>query len=360
MSLEQEGSGGSSHASKKARKKLKSSRKYLDEVCDKFKQLGWRKSYIDNYFKNMTDFHVEDWTLEHNFLNYAESWYDSIGEDEESFKETLWKTGLTKSKIGKIWKIIQPLYETCYNQEQLYDKILEYLLEQSKVIGKKNQIHYLHSHTTDEWIENEQLGYMMNISKVPTNLDQYTIADVEEKIKTHPKYQDDKKFVYFYHATSWYYGKNIITRGVDHNKGRRCLDFGVLPGFYMTHQMDTVISWAMKNKDYWRNEVVLLIFKLSWNELQKMDYIEFLSPTNEWKSFVKRSRQCEESYTELDDCDFVYGAICKNPKDVVYRNVAPVTKKNLFQLVSKSRKADVFLKSSYMGSLWFAKEHERQ
>lgn len=110
----------------------------VNRLCEKYQKLGWRKTFIENYFNNQSDANVNYETYKNVLTVYAESWYDLYGNDEMTMQEKLWSVGLKKSVVEKLWKIIRPFHHTCYTHRQLYDLVLEYLLEHSKPIGKKN------------------------------------------------------------------------------------------------------------------------------------------------------------------------------------------------------------------------------
>lgn len=159
-----------------------------------------------------------------------------------------------------------------------------------------------------------------------------------------------------YHCTSWCYAKNIIEYEVDYTKGRRCLDFGVRPGFYTTKDIKMAHGWGIKNYKRWKNEIAILIFEVSKSMLRDYNVKEFSSTSPEWKKMVKESRMCETKKNLLDEFDFVVGPVCKNPHDVVQKNAQPVAHRDLYQFVSKSDKADAFLTEHFVGCIWFSKQ----
>lgn len=161
--------------------------------------------------------------------------------------------------------------------------------------------------------------------------------------------------MYLFHATSWMYAQDIIINGVDHDKGRRCLDFGIRRGFYTTKNVNMAISWAVKKYAFWKIEVAILVFKVSKSFIETSKYIEFLATTKEWQDWVKHSRKCWGKKNILDDADFVYGPVCANPHKIsqnqkIHDAIAE-TRDELFQFVSKSDVADEILTKSLIGTL---------
>lgn len=361
--MDEEKTGGGLASRKNPRHTKRYNNIQVNRLCVIYQRLGWRKTFIRNYFKNLSDTNVNYESDEIVLTEYAESWYDLYSNDEMTFQEKMWSVGFKKSVIEKLWKIVRPFYHTCYTHRQLYDLVLEFLVEHSKPIGKKSQPFFYKPATLNTWNLNKKYGYCINIEVCH----QTNFCDIsqQEILALHPANKnlndDDNESMYLFHATSWMYAQDIIINGVDHDKGRRCLDFGIRRGFYTTENINMAISWGVKKYAFWNNEVAILVFKVSKSSVETSKYIEFPAPTKEWQDLVKHSRKCQGKKNILDDADFVYGPVCTNPHKISQNqktlDAIAETRDELFQFVSKSDVADEILTKSLIGTLWMSKKH---
>jgi hypothetical protein len=236
----------------------------------------------------------------------------------------------------------------------MYDIVLEYLLEQSKPLGNLGKSYLFHEDKINEWIPHPEFKYCLNYRDEPGHVDRLQNLIISNYSNTTLQNADKDSFL-VYHCTSWFYAMNIADIGVDYLKGRRCLDFGIAPGFYTTRDVHMARAWGKNNMDRWRKEVVILVFRVLKKSLKEFKVIEFQDESPKWQSLITSSRKFKAKENMLDRCDIVYGPVCKNPHDVVRKNSHPVAHHNMFQLVLKSRKADAWLTENLVGSIWFSK-----
>jgi hypothetical protein len=225
---------------------------------------------------------------------------------------------------------------------------VEYVLGKTKPISC-NLRYYFDFYNENKWFvpkESQKYGHVINLK------DSKHIEDKLKEFLTLPK-NDNKIHTYFYHCTNWRSAKNIIEHGVNSSKGRMCLDFGIRQGFYTTQNINTAIEWGEKRINSWYGQVAILIFEIKANKLKKYKTKYFYSAADEWKRLVSHSRKCEENENELDFADFVYGPICVNPKNVKYNGTPPIAQQDKFQFVSKSIDADILMRKSYVGCIYF-------
>jgi hypothetical protein len=86
----------------------------------------------------------------------------------------------------------------------------------------------------------------------------------------------------FYHGTSSEFGANIRSTGIDLSYGRPNADFG--SGFYVSSQRDTAL-WS--GTRLYGDNVDIVTFRVSNQQLEKLDNLTFDSPSGDWADFVK-------------------------------------------------------------------------
>lgn len=355
MSMSQEGSGFARSVSKQYQQRKDTQ---LNVICDKFKEIGWKKKYIDRYRERFTDFDFEDerddYWMEQELTSHYEGY---VANQPESFINILCRGGFKKRVAEKLWAdIIEPIYDTCYTTEQLYDIAIDYVLGKTNPIQTKSA-YYLKLAKENEWTLTQvqegtksiYYGHVININQTD---------NVSEKVNKLKEIRDAKanEVLYLFHCTSWTFAKNIIEYGVSSSVGRQCLDFGIRQGFYTTENIQMAIEWGEKQRKYWKGQVAIVIFEIDAKKLKKYKTKYFNSTTNEWKQLVTHSRKCEEKENALDFFDFVYGPVCLNPKAVCSQGKAPIADKGKFQFVSKSINGDFLMRDSYIGSIFFANQ----
>jgi hypothetical protein len=169
-------------------------------------------------------------------------------------------------------------------------------------------------------------------------------SEIRDIIKNISDSQNVKNvYTHFYHTTNWSSAENIIENGPQFFKGRKCLDFGIFPSFYVTPDINTSIEWCEYKRLLWKNEVVIIIFSIPTSKLRS--YKKFENADEEWKMLTKSSRLCKDKRNNLDNYNFVYGPMVANPNKIRYDNETPQPHNNIkWQLASKNNSSDKFLK----------------
>lgn len=140
---------------------------------------------------------------------------------------------------------------------------------------------------------------------------------------------------------------DILKNGPDHTRGRRCLDFGVRPGFYTTPDVDMAMDWGTKKRGWWRGQAAVLVFALNPSGLKHKHVWE----ANEWTTMVRSSRMCRVRKNALDDFDVVEGPVCRNPGSVTRESqIAPMPHPGMYQVTSKSDEGDHSFRC--LGCIW--------
>lgn len=320
---------------------------------------GWKRRRVQKGFAGTTDevFVIEGEqyeTDEYYCRLYAQAWFHET-DKTDAFHERLLKCGMSKSFIDRLYPVMDPLIDTCYSDEHLFDMMLDYALGEGHLepLTPATSRFPFEDIPQDTWVKREGVGLVCNVSKKRA---------VRKHIDSLPRSNATSDFTLFYHCTNWNHGRNIINIGPKTYEGRKCLDFGISPSFYVTPDVGTAIDWAERNTARWSAEVVILIFRVSNKILEgRSRHFEvkvFRNPDEEWKTLVKSSRMCRDEKNDLDDYNFVYGPIAKNVKGIKTRGEDPVAS-NGSQMAVKREKAEEYLKKNCMGSLWLNKHEFR-
>jgi hypothetical protein len=346
------GRGRSGFSIKKGRKK-EPSRRLVREVEYRFKELGWRDIFIDEFFKDFTDknFNLEDtslWVDEYVKYFYSEAKKTTY----TSYKQLLYRTGLKRSVVNKLWDIFEPLYGNEYSDDQLYELILEYLYGHVDPVTNKTTPYYIDLKNENQWVSHEE-----NKKKYIMNYNPHTMKPdkVVALLKKTAINETDLDSFFVFHCTCWRYALDIMDSGPLFYKGNNCRDFGIQPSFYVTKSFNMALDWGNLHKKVWNTEIAICVFRIYPHLLNGYKVKSFENVDDEWKDLVKSSRKCKERMNELDKYDFVYGPVCCNPYDIRKYDVQPKAFPNMYQLASKNNKADAFMKEHYIGTIWMRK-----
>jgi hypothetical protein len=165
----------------------------------------------------------------------------------------------------------------------------------------------------------------------------------------------DAERQYFFHATSWA-GSLAIMEGVDRSQGRRCLDFGIYPGFYMSATALDCLEWGTKKNKLWSGETAILIFSVPTILPPPFSFKELKG--SEWSSITAQSRECKgtREVSAIRAIDFLYGDMVSNPTAVERGTHAPATHRPAKkQFVSKTDAGDAFMDTCLTGCVHFKK-----
>jgi len=321
----------------------------LETICNRMTEIGIRKSIVDQYRKENPDADLSGELDEYWIELFLGMLYWEKQENASSFENLLYDVGFKRRIAKRLWKdIVEPVFNTCYTYEQLFDIVLEYLWGKTTPLFE-NKPYFIDLPQENAW------HYDMEMKCLMLNYDRtIEIQDVVKLLNNHQNKNQvaNENAFYLFHGTSWKSAVSILQEGISHSVGRRCLDFGNGSGFYMTKSLNMALDWGKKRQKAWGNEVAIIILRLHNDDLKGFKKKTFSHPTTEWETLVKSSRQCKTIRNALDFFDFVYGPVCSNPKDVSKSNAKPLAFPNMFQLVSKSERGDILIRENLLGCIW--------
>jgi hypothetical protein len=301
---------------------------------------------------------------------------------QDNISNTLYAVGFTKTISDHVEGIlIESFGESCYTERQLVEIGIEYIFGLVyNNIAADGVMHYFEppvsGRENDMWFKIEDYGCAKS---------SYYICNSSLKISYGGRGGVSKEAVYknmaknikkllvelgdlgnssenklLYHTTTWSGALSIMYK-IRHSVGRECLDFGLLPGFYMGTRLKDTIEWGAKIANMNRNndEIATILFLVPRKYPDNIRYKKI--DGEEWKNIVRMSRKCQKTIeyqelSELEDIDFIYGDIACNPHGIMKNNEVPQKcKDNKKQLVSKSEAADKFLQTTILGIIFHKK-----
>lgn len=310
----------------------------------------------------------------------------------DNISNTLYAIGFTKTISNHVGSILTESFgdletggESCYTGLQLVEIGIEYIFGLAyQNIAADNVMHYFEppgsGYKNDMWFKIEDYGrakstyYICNSSlkisygRKGGNNTGAVYKNMAKNIKNllvelgdsgdDNTLSSENKLLY--HTTTWS-GALSIMHKIRHSVGRECLDFGLLPGFYMGTRLKDTIEWGAKIANMNRNndEIATVLFLLPRKYPNDIRYKKI--DGKEWENIVRMSRKCQKTIeyqelTQLEDIDLIYGDIACNPHGIVKNNEVPQKcKDNKKQLVSKSEVADKFLQTKIVGILFHKK-----
>jgi len=337
------------------------SRKRTKQIIRKFIQYGWEKDPITTLLERMTD----------RFLPHG---------NDELYMEDLMKTlaaqrglqgpvydslralGVRDADARKVEYVLEPLEDTCYTDSQLLDIAIEYLTGKYKPITPPTTTHPIEPSRTNVWIPYKHYEKSLFIYNIPYRCHtEQASQQFANALRTIPRIMDGQSDFRF-HSTSWGSADSIMD-AINHDVGRKCLDFGLRPGFYMSTTPEDCIEWCIYNADCWSNETAIFIFQIP-NPLPTDIRIKYIEG-EEWTSITKESRMCKTpvpvpvptlELRALRGYDLLYGNMVRNTYNVrMGINVSKTHHPPKKQLVGKTEKADEFLHRCLVGCLFFQK-----
>lgn len=257
-------------------------------------------------------------------------------------------SGMKKQKRALYTTIFANLEYTCYSNEQLIELIIEYSFGRYKPLTSKHTKYFFNENPENEWIESPQNRKIMFINS------SFDYKQVQGNIRT--LFKNSAANETYFHATNWKGALDILKHGPIYTMGRKCLDFGISPSFYVGPSLNEVFYWGQKKSEMFSHEIAIIIFQISKPLHSQFVYKHFETPDKEWQQITTISRQCEEVKNYLDDFDFVYGPMVANPQAVVKKEFMALSHKvPKLQLASKSKASDMFLKDQIVGVIWISK-----
>jgi len=316
-------------------------------IIERLIELHWRKTFVKkhgNILKKIPD-HL---TVDQYIRDVTRIWFRSSAIKADSFEQRLYETGLRRNHCTKLMETFRPLLDSSYTYEQIFDFILDCALGKIKSVVKRQNQRFLYDDIeSDSWSDREK--------RVVYNVASRTIKDIKGACDSLPHVSKDVRL--FFHCTNWQSYLSIMKSGVRSRFGRPCLDFGMLPSFYTTPNLDTALEWGDKCRNAWRDEACILVFGVTNSHLKPQNDVDlsvkrFDTPNREWKELVAQSRRCNDDANELDDYDVVYGPMCANPERVKNGEGMATTHQAIkWQLASKSDKSDKMMSGCFKGMI---------
>ena len=310
-------------------------------TCKLFENFGYRQAIIKKAITYKFSQDMEDYSII-DILTHK------LNDDRELSEDVLYELGLKRVKARQYFYIIKALINTCYSNEHLFEIIAEYATGKNDPVGDPGKSYLYNEKIVDTWFT-----YVNNKTDVQIHcVNVSTTKNIDNLLKTLPTLTTNQSL--FFHATSWKSYKSISSQGINHQYGRKCLDFGKLPSFYLTPDINAAINWCEKSCESWYKECCILVYALNDYTRANEKHKIFNSITKEWQDQVKESRLCKYSDDKqlLDTYDIIYGPMCANVYKVIYENKAPMPHSRIkYQLASKSEKSDEYITNCFKGVL---------
>jgi hypothetical protein len=324
-------------------------------LLNEFIRRGWRPEYVNTTFRRLHD-RLTDEYPHHKFIEeYAMTASRRLGLDSyEAVADVLIQIGLRPDVAAHLEYIVEPLRGHSYTDIQIIDTAIFYLLGYYTPLTSPDTKYLHHTDITDRWISYTHESRSLSIYNLPRccSVSRATSVALEAALASLPRPTVDSTL--YFHTTSWR-GSQSIMEGVSRLIGRKCLDFGIYPGFYMTPTSMDALEWGHVKTRNWSNEVAIMIFAVPDTRPSTVKYKELVG--DEWAYVTRHSRQCND---EMDvklirSIDLLYGDMVHNTSGVK-RGQLPLThdppKK---QLVSKTDAGDSFIDSCLVGCIYFRK-----
>jgi len=321
--------------------------------------LGWEPGFLQREFRELNDKLLNTWHFREFSRQYFEHLIEHLG-FQSTIRESCIQIGLRPDVAAHLEYILHPLLGTSYTDIQVLYTGIYYLLGRYAPITTLNTTHCIQPQIVNKWFTHSPLpnAYSLMIYNIPQQIPN-SQSLFEAALASLPHATDNSSL--FFHTTSWRGALSIFKR-INRQMGRPCLDFGLLPGFYMSDTSKDCIDWGTANQRVWHNEVAILVFAIPNNLPSEIKYKELKG--SEWTRVTKTSRECKEHSNEIDTIygvDLLYGNMVSNPKPVKLGREPPCThnppKK---QLVAKTDAAETFIHTCLTGCVFFQKHIEQK
>lgn len=326
---------------------------YTTQLLNEFIRFGWRREYVNAMFRRLHDKLLHEYPMHIFIEEYSNTAIRRLETSHESIKDSLTQIGLRPEIALQLELVVRSLQGSSYTNVQIIDTAIFYLLGHYKPLTPPNTKHLLYPDIIDTWVNYIYESKSISIYNMTQYCSVSSLSHFIAALATIPNPYSDKN--YYFHATSWK-GSLAITEGVNRLVGRRCLDFGILPGFYTSNSPNDAVGWGYANSQRWSNEVAIMIFCIPNNIIPSN--LKFKNLTgDEWVQVTSHSRQCNDTFDLklIKSIDILYGDMVQNAS-IVRDGGFPLThtppKK---QLVSKSDAGDAFMYKCLIGCIYFKK-----
>jgi len=315
----------------------------LTKLKERLHTLGWRRRFIEAHVDEAVGAVLDEQREETVLDELTKAWlYEAYDDTYVNIVDILYAAGLSKQMARKANEAIAPLSDTCYSRTQLLEIAVEYALNVYATVLKPNQHYLIDTPSTDVWYPNATFKYVYNTNGP---------VDATYVLTRYPQLQSSADF--FFHATNVRSALNIVEDGIAHLEGRKCLDFGITPSFYLTPDLSAAIEWCDKKQQMWKGERCIIVFLVPRDSIKALKSKIFHNETTEWGDLVTSSRRCNKKYNALDKFELVNGPMAANVHDVMHENKrARPHNPPKFQLASKSINSDIYLRSCLAGAIF--------
>lgn len=318
---------------------------FVPMVVTYLAKYGWSTKYVRNAMAHISDKDTEDW---HPSI-FAKAWikWRIHNSNASSIEGMLLDTGLVGTNSAYVTNsVCYPLLEY-YTDKQLASVAIEHIF--ASPMTPINTTHPFQPHKINTWFAHNILSmnvpYACNSNKrdlVVTMLEaQFRPTNIQNNL--------------YFHATSWNYAQNIIN-GIQSGFGRRCLDFGYNPSFYISNSLQLALEFGQKSQQRHFQEIAILVFLLPQTVPSNIRYKELTGA--EWVSITQKSRLCgshEGELPELATIDLVGGDMVYNVRQVAAGEMPITHTPPKYQLASKKARGDLFLQDCLVGCIYFQK-----
>jgi len=335
-----------SHKKEVFTRSMKRARDPLTAFKARLHDFGWRKAFLNAHIDETTTELLDDRREAEVLELFTNDWLDKALQSGSSAtdEDIIYATGLRRAAARHLFRTIAPLYGTCYTRRQLLEIAIECALGRYKPMNVPGP--YLFDAPLKQWTVNTLFKNVFNATSLET-IDEHVLPPPFSTFLSSPA----SAATIFFHATSWACADNIMKRGIAHLTGRKCLDFGMQPSFYLTPSLADAKEWCAKKRRVWCDQACILVFHVPSNPTLK--HKRFATANEEWVDLVTESRLCEANFNELDNCDLVYGPMAANPEAIEKGEArARPHRRARFQLASKSNSSDTYLRHCYTGCIF--------
>lgn len=327
------------------------------QLMAEFIRYGWRPDYVNTMFRRLHDKLISEYPSHVFIEKYVETAVQRLGlESYDAVADVLIQIGLRQDIALHLEYIVEPLRGGSYSDLQIIDTAIAYLLGRYEPIAPPTATHLIEPTVVNSWINyTRELKTIAiyNISYACRNT-AFTQFNTALTTLPLPAPLSEGEYTFYFHATSWSASQSII-EVVSRLAGRRCLDFGIYPGFYMSPSVRDAIGWGYKKRRAWANEVAIMVFCIPKTLPTHLRFKELVG--DEWIQVVSHSRLCRDN-TDLRlirRIDLLYGDMVQNAS-AVRGGATPITHEPpKAQLVSKSDAGDAFVHDCLVGCVYFQK-----
>jgi hypothetical protein len=328
-----------------------------ESLKEKMHTLGWNKSFIAKNLSGLDDEMIDNAHESHIISGFSSAWLKRYGHGpSNSISSTLQKVGIHKKLASHVEYVLSPLIGTSYSYVHLFTIAIEYIQGIYAPLTATNTLFYINEHVTLTWFKlmtnKNKVICAMNIPHKCSVKIEKLVHNITQKI-THT---EPIKSTYYFHATSWKWFNSICNK-IYNGRGHGCLDFGIMPGFYLSKKVSDCLEWGEKKSRLFSDEIAIFVFSIPDILPSTLKFKALRG--EEWSRITSLSRRCATPYSEIDDIedyDFMYGDMVSNPADVMNGYPPRTHNPPKKQLVSKSTNADTYLQSRIVGCYFFRKQ----